>query len=81
MLTLKTEHKEEKGDQYRRKSKVTNETNTVENINKNSKNFKNMQLPRYFYLQIENPLGRYFQVRSNHYQAPQCIQKTYIPVS
>ena len=40
-----------------------------------------LKLPRYFYLLMEKPLGRYFQVRSSYYQAAQCNQKTPIPVS
>ena len=40
-----------------------------------------LKLPRYFYLLMEKPLGRYFQVRSPYYQAAQCNQKTPIPVS
>ena len=39
-----------------------------------------LKLPRYFYLLMEKPLGRYFQVRSSYYQAAQCNQKTPIPV-
>ena len=31
-----------------------------------------LKLPRYFYLLMEKPLGRYFQVRSPYYQAAQC---------
>ena len=40
-----------------------------------------LKLPRYFYLLMEKPLGRYFQVRSPYYQAAQCNQKTPIPIS
>ena len=40
-----------------------------------------LKLPWYFYLLMERPLGRYFQVRSPYYQAAQCNQKTPIPVS
>ena len=40
-----------------------------------------LKLPRYFYLLMEKPLGRYFQVWSPYYQAAQCNQKTPIPVS
>ena len=40
-----------------------------------------LKLPQYFYLLMEKPLGRYFQVRSPCYQAAQCNQKTLIPVS
>ena len=40
-----------------------------------------LKLPRYFYLLMEKPLSRYFQVRSPYYQAAQCNQKTPIPVS
>ena len=40
-----------------------------------------LKLPRYFYLLMEKPLGRYFQVQSPYYQATQCNQKTSIPVS
>ena len=39
-----------------------------------------LKLPWYFYLLMEKPLGRYFQVRSPYYQAAQCNQKTPIPV-
>ena len=35
-----------------------------------------LNLPRYFYLLMDKPLGRYFQVRSSYYQAAQCNQKT-----
>ena len=40
-----------------------------------------LKLPRYFYLLMEKPLGRYFQVWSPYYQAAQCNQKTLIPIS
>ena len=40
-----------------------------------------LKLPHYFYLQMEKPLGHYFQVWSSYYQAAQCNQKTPIPVS
>ena len=40
-----------------------------------------LELPQYFYLLIEKPLGRYFQVRSPYYQAAQYNQKTLIPIS
>ena len=40
-----------------------------------------LKLPRDFYLLMEKPLGRYFQVRSPYYLAAQCNQKTLIPVS
>ena len=40
-----------------------------------------LKLPLYFYLLMEKPLGHYFQVRSPYYQAAQCNQKTFIPVS
>ena len=40
-----------------------------------------LKLPEYFYLLIEKPLGRYFQVWSPYYQAAHCNQKTSIPVS
>ena len=40
-----------------------------------------LKLPRYFYLLMEKPLGRYFQVQSPYYQAAQCNQKTPILVS
>ena len=40
-----------------------------------------LKLPRYFYLLMEKPLGRYFLVWSPYYQAAQCNQKTLIPVS
>ena len=39
-----------------------------------------LKLYWYFYLLMEKPLGRYFQVRSPYYQAAQCNQKTPIPV-
>ena len=35
-----------------------------------------LKLPWYFYLLMEMPLGRYFQVESPYYQAAQCNQKT-----
>ena len=35
-----------------------------------------LKLPQYFYLLMEKPLGRYFQVRSPYYQAAQWNQKT-----
>ena len=40
-----------------------------------------LKLPWYFYLLMEKPLGRYFQVRSPYYQAVHCNQKTAILVS
>ena len=40
-----------------------------------------LKLPRYFYLLMEKPLGRYFQVWSPYYQVAQCNQKTPIPAS
>ena len=40
-----------------------------------------LKLPRYFYLLMEKPLGRYFQVQSPYYQVAQCNQKTPIPIS
>ena len=40
-----------------------------------------LKLPRYFYLLMEKPLGRYFQVRSPYYQAAQWNHKALIPVS
>ena len=40
-----------------------------------------LKLPQYFYLLMEKPLGRYFQVRPPYYQAAQCNQKTPIAVS
>ena len=40
-----------------------------------------LKLPQYFYLSMEKPLGRYFQVWSPSYQAAQFNQKTPIPVS
>ena len=40
-----------------------------------------LKLSQYFYLLMEKPLGRYFQVRSPYYQAAKCNQKTSIPVS
>ena len=39
-----------------------------------------LKLPRCFYLLMEKPLDRYFQVWSSYYQAAQCNQKTPIPV-
>ena len=38
-----------------------------------------LKLPWYFYLLMEKPLGRYFQVRSPYYQTAKCNQKTPIP--
>ena len=38
-------------------------------------------LPQYFYLLLEKPVGRHFQVWSPYYQAAQCYQKTPISVS
>ena len=38
-----------------------------------------LKLPRYFYVLMEKPFGRCFQVRSPNYQAEQCNQKTPIP--
>ena len=38
-----------------------------------------LKLPQYFYLLMEKPLGRYFQVRSPYYQMAKCNQKTPIP--
>ena len=40
-----------------------------------------LKLPQYFYLLMEKPLGRYFQVQSPYYQVAECNQKTLIPVS
>ena len=40
-----------------------------------------LKLPQYFYLLMEKPLGRYFQVWPPYYQAAQCNQKAPIPVS
>ena len=40
-----------------------------------------LNLPRYFCLLMEKPLGRYFQVWSPYYQVAQCYQKIPIPVS
>ena len=40
-----------------------------------------LKLPRYFYLLMEKPLGRYFQVQSPYYQVAQCNQKTPISIS
>ena len=40
-----------------------------------------LKLLQYFYLLMEKPLSRYFQVRSPYYQAAQCSQKTPIQVS
>ena len=40
-----------------------------------------LNLPQYFYLRMEKPLGCYFQVWSPYYQAAQCNQKTPIPIS
>ena len=39
-----------------------------------------LKLTWYFYLLIEKPLGRYFQVQSRYYLVAQCNQKTPIPV-
>ena len=39
-----------------------------------------VKLPQYFYLLIEKPLGRYFQVWSSYYKVAQCNQKTPIPI-
>ena len=39
-----------------------------------------LKLPQDFYLLMEKPLGRYFQVPSPYYLAAQCNQKTPIPV-
>ena len=36
-----------------------------------------LKLPLYFYLLMEKPLGRYFQVRSPYYQATQYSESTY----
>ena len=38
-----------------------------------------LQLPQYFHLLMEKPLGCYFQVRSPNYQVAQPNQKTPIP--
>ena len=35
-----------------------------------------LKLPRYFYLLMEKPLGRKYQVRSLYYKAAQCNQTT-----
>ena len=35
-----------------------------------------LKVPRYFYLLMEKPLGRNYQVRSLYYKAAQCNQKT-----
>ena len=40
-----------------------------------------LKLPWYFYLLMEKPLGRCFEVQSPYYKAAQCNQKTPIPVS
>ena len=40
-----------------------------------------LKLCWYFYLLMEKPFGRYFQVWSPYYQVAQCNQKTLIPVS
>ena len=40
-----------------------------------------LKLPRYFYLLMEKPLGRYFQVRPPYYLVAQWNQKKPIPVS
>ena len=40
-----------------------------------------LKLSRYFYVLMEMPLGRYFQVRSPYYQAAECNNKTPISVS
>ena len=38
-----------------------------------------LNVPQYFNLLMEKPLGRYFQVWSSYYQPAQCNQKTPIP--
>ena len=40
-----------------------------------------LNLPQYFYLLMEKPLGCYFQVWTPYYQAAHCNQKIPIPVS
>ena len=40
-----------------------------------------LKLPQNFYLLMEEPLGRYFQVWSPYYQAAKCNHITPIPVS
>ena len=40
-----------------------------------------LKLSRHFYLLMEKPYGRYFQVRSPYFQVAQCNQKTPILVS
>ena len=56
-------------------------THTTRNSCKDALPCANMalKLPRYFYLLMEKPLGRYFQVRSPYYQMAKCNQKTPIP--
>ena len=68
-------------------SVVTNDTqgpqstHTTENSCRDALPCTNMalKLPRYFYLLMEKPLGRYFQARSPYYQTAKCNQKTPIP--
>ena len=38
-----------------------------------------LKVPQYFYLLMEKPIGRYFQVLFPYYQATMCNQKT--PIS
>ena len=38
-----------------------------------------LNLPLYFHLLMEKPLGDFFQVQSTYYQTVQCNQKTPIP--
>ena len=40
-----------------------------------------LKLPQSFYLLMEKPLGRYFQVCSPFYQVAKCNHKIPIPVS
>ena len=40
-----------------------------------------LKLSQYFYLLMEKPFDRYYQIRAPYYQVAQCYQKTPIPVS
>ena len=53
-------------------------THTTGNSSRDALPCANMALkvPQYFYLLMEKPLGRYFQVRSPYYQMAKCSQKT-----
>ena len=70
-------------------SVVTNDTRDLRNIHTTGNSCRDalscmnmaLKLTQYFYLLMEKPLGRYFQVQSPYYQAAQCNQKTPIPVS